>query len=403
MSANTQALATAQAQALAAAAIVAAAAAPAGPTAAPASQPALIAQFPSAAIQITMEPFIYDESTFNVNYPIWLIQFENYLFLAGVNIAIPAHANLALRHLLHAGGSKITEMFAAQGNPLLQYAAFRQILDDRFVQPVNTLNVFTFRNQPQLPNQSLDDFITTLQRLAIAAAIPAINRDQEIIMTIANKASSQEVRTKALKPGITLIELKAWNAAQTAIAKCSKIISTGHESSSVNAVRTSVTPRQCFNCGQDFPHPLGSKCPATGKECHQCGKLNHFRSVCMQISSNRPPNQNHNRNNSNSTPRFNNRNNSNSTPRFNNQNDNGRQYPRPSTNYTNSNNPADNNSNRTARNSINNRSIRNVNENDLFDRFKAFINSNKNDTDSSPEDLTRQRSPNFNHYRKKSE
>ena len=70
-----------------------------------------------------------------------------------------------MRHLLHFGGNKIQEIFAAQGNPALIYGQFRAILDSRFVMSVNTLHVFTFRHQPQLPGQNLDDNITVLQRL----------------------------------------------------------------------------------------------------------------------------------------------------------------------------------------------------------------------------------------------
>ena len=52
-----------------------------------------------------------------------------------------------MRHLLHSGGNKIQEIFAAQGILALTYGQFRAILDARFVMPVNTLHVFTFRNR----------------------------------------------------------------------------------------------------------------------------------------------------------------------------------------------------------------------------------------------------------------
>ena len=32
---------------------------------------------------------------------------------------------------------------------------------------------------------------------------------------------------------------------------------------------------QCRNCGKEWPHE-NDPCPAHGKECHQCRKLNHF-------------------------------------------------------------------------------------------------------------------------------
>ena len=34
----------------------------------------------------------------------------------------------------------------------------------------------------------------------------------------------------------------------------------------------------CRNCGGEFPH--ASKCPAVGKTCNFCRKMNHFEKVC---------------------------------------------------------------------------------------------------------------------------
>ena len=41
------------------------------------------------------------------------------------------------------------------------------------------------------------------------------------------------------------------------------------------------TGKPCAYCGRK--HERGN-CPAFGKQCHQCGKLNHFKSVCRQQS-----------------------------------------------------------------------------------------------------------------------
>ena len=40
---------------------------------------------------------------------------------------------------------------------------------------------------------------------------------------------------------------------------------------------------KCRYCGKHYPHAGGrEKCPAYGKECHNCGKNNHFASVCLK-------------------------------------------------------------------------------------------------------------------------
>jgi hypothetical protein len=42
---------------------------------------------------------------------------------------------------------------------------------------------------------------------------------------------------------------------------------------------TEYRPTGCRNCGGSFPHQ--GLCPAKGKQCRKCGKLNHFQSaVC---------------------------------------------------------------------------------------------------------------------------
>ena len=39
--------------------------------------------------------------------------------------------------------------------------------------------------------------------------------------------------------------------------------------------------KKCFFCGGQFPHQGGrSRCPARGKECKTCRKLNHFAKCC---------------------------------------------------------------------------------------------------------------------------
>ena len=53
--------------------------------------------------------------------------------------------------------------------------------------------------------------------------------------------------------------------------------------------------REQFNqfCGGNYPHQ--NKCPAQGKSCHKCGKLNHFSKVGHSKTSNYPrqPASNH--------------------------------------------------------------------------------------------------------------
>ena len=44
------------------------------------------------------------------------------------------------------------------------------------------------------------------------------------------------------------------------------------------------TPKQCGYCG--LVHGNGQKCPAFGKKCMKCPKMNHFAAVCRTKSDN---------------------------------------------------------------------------------------------------------------------
>ena len=49
--------------------------------------------------------------------------------------------------------------------------------------------------------------------------------------------------------------------------------------------------KKCGRCGYDYPHK-DNKCPADGKTCSTCNKLNHFAKVCRQGQApNRQPNK----------------------------------------------------------------------------------------------------------------
>jgi hypothetical protein len=338
-------------------------------------------KFDMAAMTLVMDAFQYKEDTISIDWPIWIFRFENFLALSNIDITIPQQAANAVRHLLHSGGKKIMELYAAQGNLALTYAQFRAILDLRFILPANKLHVISLRNCRQEQEQSFDDYVTLLHRLAINAAVPLAQREIEVIHVIAQHASNEETRIKALAPDITLAQLKAWHGAQQAIAKCSKIMNSARrDSDTVNALKNE-TPKQCFNCGNNFPHQLGTTCPAIGKECNRCHKPNHFSKVCFKEPTNRPFGQTPKSANSNWNNRNHNRDRSRSNSRQRNYSE-----ARSSSNY---------NNNDSSNNSSNKRRIRQVKEADLFERFKNFAGMNQSTSDSeqsSPEESIRRRS-----------
>ena len=45
-----------------------------------------------------------------------------------------------------------------------------------------------------------------------------------------------------------------------------------------------LTKRKCNNCGYDWPHV--QRCPAQGKICNNCKKVEHFEQVCRSSKQN---------------------------------------------------------------------------------------------------------------------
>ena len=49
-----------------------------------------------------------------------------------------------------------------------------------------------------------------------------------------------------------------------------------------HSAKQQVGKQQCRNCGGSWPHHGGQKrCPAFGKSCSKCNKVNHFAKVCL--------------------------------------------------------------------------------------------------------------------------
>ena len=61
----------------------------------------------------------------------------------------------------------------------ITYAGFKVIIDARFVSPVNKLKIFIFRACQQDRGQTLEDYITKLQKLAVHSGIPVVLREND--------------------------------------------------------------------------------------------------------------------------------------------------------------------------------------------------------------------------------
>ena len=127
--------------------------------------------------------------------------------------------------------------------------------------------------------ETLDQFHTRLRTLAQTCefASPEFEIDEQIIIG----GASSKIRKRALRdPSFNLaaLLLEGRRDEQSAFqAKDIESTSTDSVTTTFDEIDALSSPAKCRNCGGSFPHK--EPCPAKGKQCRSCGKLNHFQSV----------------------------------------------------------------------------------------------------------------------------
>lgn len=161
-----------------------------------------------------------------------------------------------------------------------------------------------FLNCIQLPHETFDEFYVRLYKLAEAANLCKDRRCAElsIIAIIYRSIKKTDLRMEILeiKPFPTLEQVCAICRRDEVISEAMPYITrrnpqiTEEGSKQVrrrgkvdNKSTTSIqTSKPCTNCGMVHyrAQPHNQTCPAKGKVCTVCGKLNHFASVCRSKS-----------------------------------------------------------------------------------------------------------------------
>jgi hypothetical protein len=142
-----------------------------------------------------------------------------------------------------------------------------------------------FKSRKQKSGESIIDFVEDVQSLALTAGYEL--KDVEITDVITKGVSNRAVKMKLLDLGdeITFEKvLKICRSAQMTqqyLEDEDKLTKTEQPAEAdVHKVEGQFTRMsRCGNCG-NAAHRGNFMCPAFGKNCNNCGKLNHFASVC---------------------------------------------------------------------------------------------------------------------------
>ncbi|MFY8165099.1 MAG: hypothetical protein ACOVJ8_00825 [Sediminibacterium sp.] len=253
-----------------------------------------------------MEAFIYRPESANLDWPLWKQRLQNFFTINRIGMVIVTadlNANppvvgdatsLAHGYLLHLGGPKVIEINNANtstNNPL-NYVTLIALLDTRFATVNTRISDYQFRSCAQSDDETLADYANRLRVLARLAGVANEFLDTQILSVILNNTLDNETRMKCLDETTTLTTLLDWRKANDLKHACAAMMDNkkGHTANILairtkshvrsNAAQNDMTSTQkCFLCGFEYPH-VNKTCPANGKRCNKCGKLNHFESVC---------------------------------------------------------------------------------------------------------------------------
>ena len=215
--------------------------------------------------------------------------------MIGLNIKDDMKRKRAL--LLHYAGEEINDIFETlpDTGEETDYQTAVDALNAHFAPTANSeFSIYCFPQAKQQPNETLDTFHTRLQQLAMSCSFADNNK--EVKTQIIQACTSRKLRRTALQhPEWSLSNLLNSGRAMELANKQAADIEQPFEPLPVNCVHAketsgrSANPRNgpltrtqtgktCYFCGDAYPHT--SRCPAKGKKCGNCGKLNHFSRVC---------------------------------------------------------------------------------------------------------------------------
>ena len=238
-------------------------------------------------------------------WPRWISSFETYILAAGLEDVSTVRKRALLLHCLGAEGQRV---FGTLGNATT-YTNAVELLKAHFAAPQSALlRRVIFRRRHQRSGESVTQFVADLRGLASLCKFGALQdemiRDHLILHTNCDK-----IRERLLLENDDLTLAAALHLAvqvESAL-ECAASLSTSSNSlalakaagpleSRVPLLHVSVDsseenillasqsrdrPHQpCGNCGSSAHNSRAQICPARGKSCSNCGKLNHFHKVC---------------------------------------------------------------------------------------------------------------------------
>ena len=238
----------------------------------------------------------------------WLVRFD--LYIESVEMNLPQgqqmndrEKNFYLYGNLGAEGIRVFSLNPAAANRGAQtYDQYKRAVQGHFAPRISKFKArYDFNKRVQESDETVDEFLTGLRSMAADCEFQneADVNDHLLLQLITGCADKKTQEVLLATPDINLEgalqTMRARETAQQESAKLSKppqgineaVHAIGKGPQQPNRSAQMQSKDKCYSCGET--HPRG-KCPAHGKECNKCHKLNHFAKVCR--STNVPPRQN---------------------------------------------------------------------------------------------------------------
>ena len=195
--------------------------------------------------------------------------------------------------MLHYAGDDVYDIFQSLTDTGDDFDTASQKLKAYFEPKKNVaFAVYNFRQAKQNREEGIDAYVTRLRNLAKACefADPSFEIKHQIIQN----CLSQSLRRKALKDDSLTLEQIMLEARSLELSEAQAKQIEGESVAPVYKVQkhrsyqrkpqqkersSGQSSNKCFNCGGNYPHN-DTPCPAKGKTCSYCKKLNHFAKYC---------------------------------------------------------------------------------------------------------------------------
>ena len=217
----------------------------------------------------------------------WIERLDQYFIASGIE-----NDGRKLNSLFFIGGEELYEIYKTLNDitefpegVTSNYDKAKYKLTSYFNPKKNVvIEIYNFRQARQSKYETIYQYITRLKILAQYCDFGE-NLNKEIMNHVIQTCYSEKLRREFLsKKDLTYKDLVDLGRTHDNVEVEAKMVEgkteiKEEEVYKLSTKRTRKSSKSCYRCGRDWPH-TNETCPAIGKKCEKCSKLNHLAKVC---------------------------------------------------------------------------------------------------------------------------